>query len=128
MVGCRDILKRHEAAHERNDLEGKPEAKRRVGRATRACEACAQSKAKCDEERPCKVFFSFTVFGSGACKRCVPSKTRVNSSDMAEFNSPNYEVRGDDFGEHSSSPPWSCHFFRGLTVHRVSANVSELAD
>ncbi|KAL2690420.1 putative transcription factor with C2H2 and Zn(2)-Cys(6) DNA binding domain [Phyllosticta citricarpa] len=50
----RDILRRHEAAHERNEIEGKPESKRRVGRATRACEACAQSKSKCDESRPCK--------------------------------------------------------------------------
>ncbi|KAK7553806.1 hypothetical protein IWX50DRAFT_638784 [Phyllosticta citricarpa] len=53
----RDILRRHEAAHERNEIEGKPESKRRVGRATRACEACAQSKSKCDESRPCKVCF-----------------------------------------------------------------------
>jgi hypothetical protein len=56
---CSDLLKRHSANHE-NDQPTTPAAKRRKTlpdihrpRASRACQACADAKARCEGDRPC---------------------------------------------------------------------------
>ncbi|KAI9037564.1 putative C6 and C2H2 transcription factor RegA-like [Aspergillus affinis] len=51
-----DLMKRHAAGHDSPD-EGKrkrPPPYPKNGRVSQACAACAKSKLKCDEEKPCK--------------------------------------------------------------------------
>lgn len=49
-----DLLTRHEATHDRDGAEpGRPFV-RRSDRASEACTNCASSKAKCEDEKPCR--------------------------------------------------------------------------
>lgn len=53
-----DLLSRHVASHERHSKGPTPQDRRplirRMDRASAACVACASSKAKCDDQKPCK--------------------------------------------------------------------------
>lgn len=52
----RDLLKRHSAGHSHSQ-DGKRKrtsSYSKNGRVSQACKACATSKLKCDEEKPCR--------------------------------------------------------------------------
>ncbi|KAI9930238.1 hypothetical protein MW887_012050 [Aspergillus wentii] len=50
-----DLMKRHAAGHsqEREGKRKRPPSYSKNGRVSQACKACATSKLKCDEEKPC---------------------------------------------------------------------------
>lgn len=50
---CRDLLTRHETTHDRNNSAKGRTFIRRSDRAAEACQNCASSKAKCDDQKPC---------------------------------------------------------------------------
>lgn len=50
----RDLLLRHQAAHTKNEQDGKSGPNRSSERAIVACNSCVLSKIKCDNGRPCQ--------------------------------------------------------------------------
>lgn len=51
---CRDLLKRHALIHLENDQQHHKTHLSRPRRVTQACRACAASKLKCKEKKPCQ--------------------------------------------------------------------------
>ncbi|PWY62329.1 C2H2 type zinc finger domain protein [Aspergillus eucalypticola CBS 122712] len=51
-----DLMKRHAAGHDhpRDGKRKRPPSYAKSGRVSQACKACATSKLKCDEEKPCR--------------------------------------------------------------------------
>lgn len=80
----RDVLQRHQAVHERDLTEGKTSQRRVKERAVQACEACANAKLSCDNDRPCKVRICFlgpTIFEfSGLIPSSDAERSRSNAS------------------------------------------------
>lgn len=56
MLVDRDLLKRHAAGHSHSQDEKRKRTSSysKNGRVSQACKACATSKLKCDEEKPCR--------------------------------------------------------------------------
>lgn len=64
-----DLLTRHEATHDREGADpGRPFV-RRSDRASEACTNCASSKAKCEDEKPCRRCRDRNLVCSGRVRR-----------------------------------------------------------
>ena len=50
----KDLLIRHQSTHGKSAARGKASSNRSGNRAVRACRPCANSKLKCDDQRPCQ--------------------------------------------------------------------------
>lgn len=64
-----DLLTRHEATHDRDGGEGGRSFIRRSDRASEACTNCAASKAKCEDEKPCRRCRNRNLVCSGRVRR-----------------------------------------------------------
>ncbi|KAK0656444.1 hypothetical protein B0T16DRAFT_452009 [Cercophora newfieldiana] len=71
-----DLLTRHEATHDRESDSGRSMI-RRTDRTVEACLACAASKAKCDDEKPCSRCRAKDI----ACERVSKKGTKYRTVD-----------------------------------------------
>ncbi|KAL4927331.1 putative C6 and C2H2 transcription factor RegA-like [Aspergillus undulatus] len=85
-----DLLKRHSAGHSHSQdaKRRRPSTYSKNGRVSQACKACATSKLKCDEEKPCRrcrdrnLFCEYHESGNG------PSEEQAGEEQLNEEYSP----------------------------------------
>ncbi|KAI0475949.1 hypothetical protein GGR56DRAFT_665797 [Xylariaceae sp. FL0804] len=84
-----DLLTRHETTHDREgDGKGRPII-RRSDRAAEACQNCASSKAKCDDQKPCgrckskNLDCQISTKRSSTYRTSIDGQSTVSSSDYS---------------------------------------------
>ena len=86
-----DLLTRHEATHDRDGGESGRPFIRRSDRASEACTNCAASKAKCEDEKPCRRCRNRNLVCSGRVRRAnsqgavsTPESTTTSSMTVGQ--------------------------------------------
>ena len=97
-----DLLNRHEASHDRHTGDARPRIERGE-RVAAACQACVQSKSKCQDRKPCLrcVKKGITCEGGGKAPRDANSLSPTRRESMvADRNEYGIGV-GSDIGGHA---------------------------